>query len=344
MKAIQTALLSYGMSGRIFHAPFLEIHSGFELVGSYERSQKNIQKAYPGTHSYDSLDEVIQDADIELIIVNTPIPTHFEYASKALRAGKHVVVEKAFTNSTAEALELQKIASKVGKHIFVYQNRRWDSDFLTVKKVFESGQLGDIVEAEFHFDRYNGAKSPKMHKELPGPGAGIIFDLGPHIIDQALHLFGNPTHVFADLRKTRPGTEVEDLFEILLYYPEMRVRLKAGYYFKVPVPAFQLHGKLGSFIKTRSDRQEADLDAGRKPQGDSWGQENPQDYGVMQVDGGNPERVPSENGDFMAFYENVFQSLRGEEQPAVSVQDGINSMRVIDAAMESSREKRVVTY
>lgn len=344
MKAIQTALLSYGMSGRIFHAPFLEVHSGFELVGSYERSQKNIQKAYPGTHSYDSLDEVIQDADIELIIVNTPIPTHFEYASKALKAGKHVVVEKAFTNSTAEALELQKIASKAGKHIFVYQNRRWDSDFLTVKKVFESGQLGDIVEAEFHFDRYNGAKSPKMHKELPGPGAGIIFDLGPHIIDQALHLFGNPTHVFADMRKTRPGTEVEDLFEILLYYPEMRVRLKAGYYFKVPVPAFQLHGKLGSFIKTRSDRQEADLDSGRKPQGESWGQENPQDYGVMQVDGGNPERVPSENGNFMAFYENVFQSLRGNEQPAVSVLDGINSMRVIDAAMKSSEEKKVIKY
>jgi scyllo-inositol 2-dehydrogenase (NADP+) len=344
MKAIQTALLSYGMSGRIFHAPFLEVHPGFELVGSFERSQKNIQKTYPGTHSYDRLEEVIQDADIELVIVNTPIPTHFEYASKALKAGKHVVVEKAFTNSTAEALELQKIASKAGKHIFVYQNRRWDSDFLTVKKVVESGQLGDIVEAEFHFDRYNGAKSPKMHKELPGPGAGIIFDLGPHIIDQALHLFGNPSHVFADLRKTRPGTEVEDLFEILLYYPEMRVRLKAGYYFKVPVPAFQVHGKLGSFIKTRSDRQEADLDAGRKPQGDSWGQESPTDFGVMQVDGGNPERIPSEKGNFMAFYENVFQSLRGDATPAVSVQDGINSMRVIDAAMESSREKKVIKY
>jgi predicted dehydrogenase len=313
-------------------------------VGSYERSQKNIQKSYPGTHSYDSLDEVIQDSDIELIIVNTPIPTHFEYASQALKAGKHVVVEKAFTNSTEEAKELQKIASEAGKHIFVYQNRRWDSDFLTVKKVFESGQLGEIVEAEFHFDRFNGIKSPKMHKEVPGPGAGIIFDLGPHIIDQALYLFGNPTHVFADLRKTRPGTEVEDLFEILLYYPEMSVRLKAGYYFKVPVPAFQLHGKLGSFIKTRSDRQEADLDAGRKPQGDTWGQESPQDYGVMQVDGVNPERIPSEKGNFMAFYENVYQSLRGDALPAVSVQDGINSMRVIDAAMESSREKRVINY
>ncbi len=344
MKAIPSALLSYGMSGRIFHAPFLEIHPGFELVGSYERSQKNIQKAYPGTYSYDSLEEVIQDEDIELIIVNTPIPTHFDYASKALRAGKHVVVEKAFTNSTAEAIELQKIAQEVGKHIFVYQNRRWDSDFLTVKKVYESGQLGDIVEAEFHFDRYNGAKSPKMHKELPGPGAGIIFDLGPHIIDQALYLFGKPTHVFADLRKTRPGTEVDDLFEILLYYPEMRVRLKAGYYFKVPVPAFQLHGKLGSFIKTRSDRQEADLDAGRKPEGDSWGQESPNDFGVIQVDGGNPERVPSEKGNFMAFYENVFQSLRGDANPAVSVREGIYSMRVIDAAIESSRTKKVIKY
>ncbi len=344
MKAIQTALLSYGMSGRIFHAPFIEIHPGFELVGSYERSQKNIQKAYPGTHSYDSLDEVIHDADIELIIVNTPIPTHFEYASQALKAGKHVVVEKAFTNSTEEAKELQKIASEVGKHIFVYQNRRWDSDFLTVKKIFESGQLGEIVEAEFHFDRFNGIKSPKMHKEVPGPGAGIIFDLGPHIIDQALHLFGNPTHVFADLRKTRPGTEVEDLFEILLYYPEMRVRLKAGYYFKAPIPAFQLHGKLGSFIKTRSDRQEIDLDAGQKPQGKEWGLDSPSDYGLIHVDGTNPDRVASEKGDFMAFYENVYQSLRGDALPAVSVQDGINSMRVIDAAIESSREKRVINY
>jgi predicted dehydrogenase len=196
------------------------------------------------------------------------------------------------------------------------------------------------VEAEFHFDRFNGIKSPKMHKEVPGPGAGIIFDLGPHIIDQALHLFGNPSHVFADLRKTRPGTEVEDLFEILLYYPEMRVRLKAGYYFKAPIPAFQLHGKLGSFIKTRSDRQEIDLDAGKKPQGKEWGL----DYGLIHVDGSNPDRVVSEKGDFMAFYENVYQSLRGDATPAVSVQDGINSMRVIDAAMESSQEKRVIKY
>jgi scyllo-inositol 2-dehydrogenase (NADP+) len=344
MKAIQSALLSFGMSGRIFHAPFLEIHPSFELVGSYERSQKNIQKAYPGTHSYNSLDEVIQDTDIELIIVNTPIPTHFDYASKALRAGKHVVVEKAFTNSTEEALTLQKIAQEVGKHIFVYQNRRWDSDFLSVKKVYESGQLGDLVEAEFHFDRFNGVKSPKMHKEIAGPGAGIIFDLGPHIIDQAVYLFGKPTQVFADLRKTRPGTEVEDLFEILLYYPEMRVRLKAGYYFKAPIPAFQLHGKLGSFIKTRSDRQEIDLDAGKKPEGANWGQDSPSDYGLLHLDGSNPTRMESEKGDFMAFYENVFQSIRHGAKPEVSVQDGINSMRVIDAAIESSREKRIITY
>jgi predicted dehydrogenase len=137
---------------------------------------------------------------------------------------------------------------------------------------------------------------------------------------------------------------VEDLFEILLYYPEMRVRLKAGYYFKAPIPAFQLHGKLGSFIKTRSDHQEADLDAGQKPQGESWGQESPNDFGIIHVDGSNPERLASEKGDFRVFYENVYQSLRGDATPAVSVQDGINSMRVIDAAMESSREKRVINY
>lgn len=343
MKAIQTALLSFGMSGRIFHAPFLNIHPGFELIGSYERSQQKIEAAYPGTISYPSLDAILNDEAIELVIVNTPIPTHFAYASKALQAGKHIVVEKAFVCNTAEALELAAIAQEKGKQIFVYQNRRWDADFLTVKKILASGDLGEIVEAEFHFDRFNGVKSPKMHKELPGPGTGIIFDLGPHIIDQALHLFGKPTHVFADLRKTRPGTKVEDLLEILLYYPTLRVRLKAGYYFKEPIPAYQLHGKLGSFIKTRSDRQELDLDAGQKPTGENWGMDSPSDYGLLHVDGQQPLRVVSEKGDFMAFYENIFQSLRGDAKPAVSVHDGILSTQVIDAAIESNREKKVIS-
>lgn len=344
MKPIETALLSFGMSGRVFHAPFIQLHPGFNLRGSWERSNKKIENAYPGTTSYDSMEAVLADPSIELVIVNTPIYSHFEYASAALKAGKHVVVEKAFTCNTAEAEALVSLAQEVDKKIIVYQNRRWDSDFLTLKKVHESGVLGEIVEAEFHFDRYNPLMSPKRHKEDAGPGAGIVTDLGPHLIDQALHLFGKPTHIFADLRKTRPGTEVIDLFEILLYYPALRVRLKSGYYFKEPIPAFQLHGTKGSFIKTRSDRQEVDLDKGLVPMGENWGVDAPVEFGLLHVDGSSPERVPSEKGEYMAFYENVFQSLRYGASPAVPGEDGIASMRVIDAAYESLEKQAVIPF
>ena len=341
--SIRTALLSFGMSGRVFHAPFIHLHPGFTLVSCWERSQKNIQSIYPSVESVSDMDHILRDASIDLIIVNTPIYTHFEYAQKALEAGKHIVVEKAFTSFYSEALALEKLAKEKGKQIFVYQNRRLDSDFLTVKKVYDSGVLGEIVEAEFHFDRFNGAQSPKLHKEIPGPGAGIVKDLGPHIIDQALYLFGKPDAVFADFRMTRPETQVEDLFEILLYYPSLRVRLKAGYYFKEPIPAFQLHGKKGSFLKVRADKQELDLVAGLLPQGEEWGTETEESFGLLHVDGQEPFRVPSEKGDYMQFYNNVHETLTAKAKPAVSSKDGVLCMQVIDAAFRSANEQRVIS-
>jgi predicted dehydrogenase len=341
--AIRTALLSFGMSGRVFHAPFIHLHSGFTLVSCWERTQKHIQSFYPSVKSVSDMDLILEDPSIELIIVNTPIYTHFEYAQKALQAGKHIVVEKAFTSFHSEALALEKLAKEVGKEIFVYQNRRLDSDFLTVKKVYDSGVLGEIVEAEFHFDRFNGAQSPKLHKEIPGPGAGIVKDLGPHIIDQALYLFGKPKAVFADFRMTRPKTQVEDLFEILLYYPTLRVRLKAGYYFKEPIPSYQLHGKKGSFLKVRADKQEPDLVAGLLPQGDDWGTESPEAFGLLHVDGQDPIRIPSEKGDYMQFYNNVHETIAASGQAAVSASDGALCMQVIDAAFTSSHEQRVIS-
>ena len=341
--AIRTALLSFGMSGRVFHAPFIHLHPGFTLVSCWERTHQLIQSHYPSVESVSDMNQILNDPSIDLIIVNTPIYTHFDYAQKALHAGKHIVVEKAFTSYYSEALALEALAKEKGKHIFVYQNRRLDSDFLTVKKVFDSGVLGDIVEAEFHFDRFNGAQSPKLHKEIPGPGAGIVKDLGPHIIDQALYLFGKPDAVFADFRMTRPETQVEDLFEILLYYPSLRVRLKAGYYFKEPVPSYQLHGKKGSFLKVRADKQEPDLVAGLLPEGDSWGTETEEAFGVLHIDGQEPVRIPSEKGDYMKFYNNVHDTLTASSKPAVSAQDGALCMQVIDAAFTSAGEQRVIS-
>ena len=176
MHTIKTALLSYGMSGKVFHAPFIAAHPGFQLAGAWERSHKNIQQDYPDAISYPTLEAVLADETIELVIVNTPNNTHFGYATKVLLANKHVVVEKAFTTTAAEGEALKALAEKQHKKITVYQNRRFDSDTRTVEKVIAQNLLGKIVEAEFHYDRFKPIVGPKVHKETPGPGAGLLMD------------------------------------------------------------------------------------------------------------------------------------------------------------------------
>ena len=217
MKNIKTALLSYGMSGKVFHAPFLNLHEGFELIGAWERSKKLIQHDYLYTKSYSSIEELLQD-DVDLVVVNTPVGTHFEFAKQALLANKNVLVEKAFTTTVTEAEELRDIAREKKLKLAVFQNRRWDSDFKTVKQILDQDILGEIVEAEIHFDRYNPNLSPKQHKETANPGAGILKDLGSHIIDQALTLFGFPEALNADIRITRDYSLVDDNFDIFTYF------------------------------------------------------------------------------------------------------------------------------
>ncbi len=248
MKPINTAILSFGMSGQVFHAPFIQVHQGFRFHSVWERSKNLAQEKYPGVKTCRTLEEVLADEAVELVIVNTPNYTHYEYCRKALEAGKHVVVEKPFVVTVAEGEELLQLAKQRGKTLSVYHNRRFDSDFLIVRKVLEEGLLGDVVEAEFHFDRFKEEISPKVHKETPGPGTGALYDLGSHLIDQALQLFGKPDQVFADIRIVRPVSQVDDYFEVLLYYPKLRVRLHCSYLVREPLPAYQLHGIKGSFI------------------------------------------------------------------------------------------------
>ena len=214
MNQINTALCSYGMSGTVFHAPFISIHPGFNFYGVWERSKNLAQEKYPAVKVFRTYEEMLMDPAVELVVVNTPSYTHYDYAKQALVAGKNVIVEKPFTATVEQARELVSIAKENGLKLSVFQNRRWDSDFLTVKSVLDSGVLGDILEAEFHYDRYNLVLSPKAHKETPGPAVGGLYDLGPHLIDQALVLFGMPERVFADIMMTRPGSKVDDYFEI----------------------------------------------------------------------------------------------------------------------------------
>lgn len=345
MKTIKTALLSFGMSGKVFHAPFIQLHPGFHLAGAWERSKKLIQSAYPGTRSYSTLEEVLADDTIDLIVVNTPIYTHYEYTKLALEAGKHVVVEKAFTANTAEAEALKELALEKGKQLAVYQNRRWDSDFLTVKKVIDSGLLGSVQEIEIHYDRYNLELSYKAHKEEKNSGSGLLKDLGPHIIDQALYLFGMPESLFADIRTIRPTSVVEDYFDVLLLYPTLRVRLKASLIVKEPVPSYIVHGTNGSFLKTRADVQEPKLIAGAIPEGSDWGREPETEKGTINyLKDGQTVRTPvdSEQGRYMEFYNGVYMALTEDRAMPVTADDGIRVMKIIDAAYKSNEERLVI--
>ncbi len=345
MEIVNAALLSYGMSGRVFHAPFIQLQPGLQLVGAWERSKQLIQIDYPNTKSYATLEALLADDNIELVIVNTPTYTHFEYAKMALLAGKDVVVEKAFTTTVDEAIALKEIAEKVGKKIAVFQNRRWDSDFKTVKQVIDSQLLGDITEMEIQYARYTPALSPKLHKEVPSPGAGIVKDLGPHLIDQALYLFGKPQSIFADFRTTRANSQVEDYFEILLYYKSKRVRLKAGYFMREPVPSYIVHGTKGSFLKSRADVQEALLLKAVKPDIKPWCAEPETEQGLLHTEKDGvivKEKLPTLNGNYYAFYNKVYEALTFDKPMPVTAEDGINVMQIIDAAFKSNSSRKVI--
>jgi predicted dehydrogenase len=345
MQQIKTALCSFGMSGWVFHAPFIHLHDGFELYGVFERTKNLGEEKYPGIKTFRSLEAMLADDAIELIIVNTPNYTHYDYAKLALQAGKHVVVEKAFTTTVAQAEELIALAEKQNKKLSVYQNRRWDSDFRTVQKVVQQKLLGEIVEAEIHFDRYNENLSPKLHKETPGPGAGILPDLGPHLIDQALQLFGMPTAVFADATNLRAISQVEDYIELILFYKNLRVRLKAGYLVRELLPAYIFHGTKGSFLKPRADVQERDLQKEKNLTDADWGTEEETGKGLLHTELEGKvirEYVPSEKGNYVEYYKGIYEAIRNEKPLPVTAAEGMNVIKIIEASFQSVKDKKII--
>jgi scyllo-inositol 2-dehydrogenase (NADP+) len=342
---IRTALCSFGMSGKVFHAPFIEVNPGFELYAVWERSSKNASKKYPHIKSFDTYEDMLADASIELVIVNTPNSTHFNYTKMALEAAKHVIVEKPFVINSPEGKILIELAKQKDKKVFVYHNRRWDSDFKTVKKVADEKLLGDIVEAEIHYDRFKEELSPKVHKEIPGPGTGALYDLGSHLIDQSLQLFGWPKAVFADIDIVRSISKVDDYFELILFYPGKRVRLKASYVVREALPSFILHGLKGSFIKSRADVQENDLQAEKIPETEGWGIEPEAEKGLLhtQINGQViRQTLPTENGNYMQYFDEVFNAIRNNGAVPVTAEDGLKVVLIIEAAFESSRQKKLI--
>lgn len=345
MNKINTALCSFGMSGWVFHAPFISVNPGFNFYGVWERTKNLAQEKYPGVKTFRTLEELLDDKDIELVVVNTPSVTHYDYARQAILAGKHLIVEKPFTATAAQAQELIELARKKNVKLSVYQNRRYDSDYKTVKNILDEGWLGKIIDAEIHYDRYVPALSYKIHKETPTPAVGCLYDLGSHLIDQSLQLFGIPLAVFADITINRPGSKVDDYFDLKLFYPHHRVTLKSSYYVREPLPAYQIHGSLGSFIKHKTDVQEIDLQANKKPGGADWGVEPESQKGLLHTEKDGriiKEFVPSLKGNYGDYYDGIYNAIRNNADLPVSGEEGMNVIQVIEAAIKSNKEKKVI--
>ena len=342
---INTALCSYGMSGVVFHAPFIAVNPNFNLCGVLERTKNEAQKRYPTIKTFRSLEELLADEIIELVIVNTPSITHFDFAKKVINAGKHLIIEKPFTATTAEAKELIELAKEKSVLLSVFQNRRYDSDFKTVKKIVNEGLLGKIVDVEIHYDRFDPNLSYKTHKEQNTPAVGSLYDLGAHLIDQALVLFGMPNAVYADLSSFRPNSKVIDFFDVKLYYNSHRVTLKSSYFVREALPGNIFHGTKGSFIKTKADVQEKELLKGKKPSLPNWGAEPKEEEGLLHTEKNGTiikEKVTTLNGNYMEYYDGIYDAIRNNKIVPVSGNEAMNVIKVIETAMKSnSQNKRI---
>ena len=348
MEVINAAVIGYGLAGSAFHAPIISCLEEFNLKTIYttnKESEKLIRARYPKTAVTADVKDIFKDERLGLIVVAAPNEFHYPLAAEAIAANKNVVVDKPFTITSQDADRLIDLAQQKNVLLTVYQNRRWDSDFKTVKKVMESGMLGNLVEFESHMDRF--CSPPKNNwREEDAPGGGMLYDLGPHLIDQAVTLFGLPEAVTADLRNQRDGSKIIDNFELILHYPRLKVTLKSGMLVKIPSPRFILLGDRGSFVKYGIDVQEEDLVNGFTPLNKAdWGREPESQSGRISAEAGGLNIdgiVESEKGDYRDYYRNVYQALTGTAKPAVTPQQARNTIRIIELAVKSSGTKCTV--
>jgi scyllo-inositol 2-dehydrogenase (NADP+) len=342
---IKTGICSYGMSGKLFHAPFIDAHPGYELSAIVERNNNDSRERYPKSKLYRSVEELCADKDLQLIVVNTPTHLHFQQAKMVLQAGKNMVIEKPFAITVKEAEELTALAEKNKLFLAVYQNRRYDGDYRAVKNILQQGLLGELREVEIRYDRYRPSFGGKQHKEGDMPGAGIIYDLSPHLVDQAIQLFGFPKALYADVWKMRDDVTAPDYFELLFYYDKLRVRLKATCIARESTYAYVLHGMKGSFLQQRSDMQEQQLLAGVKPSLKDWCPAPSSPDGLLhtEIDGKEVRKeMTSSPGNYMGYYDDVYKAMTGQGTNPVPAADGIKNMKIIDAALQSMTEGKQI--
>ncbi|HUP49780.1 MAG TPA: oxidoreductase [Thermoanaerobaculia bacterium] len=317
---IGVGLIGYGKAGRVFHAPLIAAVDGLELRRTARR---------------DDARDLIADPAIELVVVATPNSSHYGLAQEALLAGKHVVVDKPFTVTSGEARRLVSLSKVHNRVLSVFHNRRWEGDFLTARRLIAENALGRLVSYEARFDRFRNEPRPGVWRESAEPGSGVLYDLGSHLVDQALFLFGNPDSVTADVRTEREFAAADDAFEVWMHYPGMRVTLHAGMLVRERTPRYVVRGTTATFVKFGLDPQEADLAAGRNPRDPGWGREPREQWGTLITDDGREETIETLPGRYQSFYENVRDAIRDGAPLAVTAEQALQTIEIIEAAYET---------
>jgi scyllo-inositol 2-dehydrogenase (NADP+) len=358
---LRVAVIGYGLAGRVFHCPFISAVPGLELHTIVARSTaESAAQRYPNARILDSPGAAFADPDIDIVVIATPNATHVPLARTALLADKHVVVDKPFAPTSEEAGELIDLAARRGRHVVPFHNRRFDGDFLTVRRLLVDGTLGRITDLHSSFDRYRPLQRPNSWKEESGPGSGLLYDLGPHLLDQALAAFGTPRTIFASVRTDRDHTNIDDAFDILLEFDHpqpddttrtVRYHCSATMLAADSSPRFRVNGTLGSYVKYGVDPQEPAVIAGATPPqlgtDGPWFPEPASAWGVLTLATRQTEPVqlskidyPTVIGDYRLFYANLRDAVHGNAALAVPASAGLRAIRLLEMALQSSNENR----
>jgi predicted dehydrogenase len=343
---IRVGVIGFGLAGRIFHTAVIQATPGLELAAVVQRSGDDAKKEYPEARQARSIEELLADPGIRLVVIATPSYSHYELAKQCLREQRNVVIDKPFTLKSEEAAELIRTARHRKLLLTAYQNRRWDGHFRTLRSVIKGGELGRLVSFESHFDRFRPAPRRDVWRESGGPGGGTLFDLGPHLIDEALTLFGAPDTITASVRVEREHAAVDDAWDILLEYEHpyrFTAALRATLTACAPGPRYVVHGTKGSFTKWGFDPQEDQLKAGMRPDAPGFGEEPESAWGELKLcseSGPAIRRVKTERGDYRGFYENVRDVLLGNAELEVKPEQAWRTTRLIELARESSGQGR----
>lgn len=333
---IKTAIVGYGFSSKTFHIPFLESLNEFEFVAISSSQQDTVRQALPNIQYFAEAEQMISRSDAELIIITAPNDVHFSLAKLALENDKHVVIEKPFVTNVNDGQTLIALAQEKQKVLSVYHNRRWDGDFLTVKSLIETNQLGNIKSFNSHFDRFRPTVRARW-REQASIGGGILFDLGPHLIDQALELFGLPEAITAQCKIMRDNATNIDYFDLVLHYPNHLVNLHADLFSAGPNRRFSVLGDKGSYEKFGLDPQEARLIEGVSPSPDSWADEQPEQFGLL-YDAEQTTVVPTLRGGYQQYYQQMANAIRNNGKNPVSATSALCNIRLIELAMLSSEQ------